>query len=64
MEKESAEIDMVRAAEEDAIDKMEAARQHQVHILDELEGCRKKAWIAPSGNSTTAVLFTRRRELT
>ena len=40
-EKECAEGDVLLAAEEEgAIDKMEAAQQHQVHILDELEGCR------------------------
>ena len=41
VEKESAEGDLLLAAEADAIDKMEAAQQHQVRILDELEGCRK-----------------------
>ena len=42
VEKESTEGDLLLAAEQDATDKMEAAQQHQVRILDELEGSRKK----------------------
>ena len=41
VEKESAEGDMLFAAEEDAIDKNEAARQYQNFTLEVLEGCRK-----------------------
>ena len=37
----SAAGDLLFASEEDAVDKMEAARQHQDHTLEVLEDCRK-----------------------
>ena len=39
--KESAEGDLLFAAEEDAVDKLEEARKHQDHALEVLEDCRK-----------------------
>ena len=41
VEKESAEGDMLFATEEDSIDKMEAARQHQDRTLEVFEDCRQ-----------------------
>ena len=52
MEKESAEGDLLLAEAAEAIDQLEAARQHQPRILDELES---------SCDSTTAELFTVQR---
>ena len=41
VEKESAGADMLFASEQDAVDKLEAARQHQDGALEVLDDCRK-----------------------
>ena len=60
VEKESAEGDMLHATEEDAIDKMEAARQHQDRTLEMPEDCRK-SMDGLSGSSATTMLFMSQR---